>query len=469
MKPPRVVATAAPLVFFALALSTQGPHVAFAYGHGEGPELAHYVTSAQNVYVNVVQNDSLPAKDLARYTLPNNTSLVFTLHELPVKRTGLRTKHAPGRLLAVVESHVSLNTAALLKRAGAKILFFQEEASNQKSGGMWVIDIDTKGLTELAAEPRIFIEPIPTKETHRLKPPAPSKPKARSSSRLLGQPTLEPDPAKLLATVRDLSGEDNIIVDGKETRIVDRGNEAPRALAQSYMVDKFRALGLESETVCYTQGRYRGCNVVATLWGADRNEFVVFSAHLDSVRNKGADDDGSGSAALLEIARLYAGLAPRKTIRFLAFDQEELGLIGSKAYANALTAGSGDGKIAGVFQLDMIGYDSDGDFAIHTMDCGRADSLPLTSMLAETNTRLETQLKIVSGCTNRSDHASFWNKGIPATLVSENFFGGSGTRDDSNRCYHQACDTVDLLNIPYMTRIVKLVANAGWLYQEALP
>jgi hypothetical protein len=462
----------------AVALTSHRPSTALGYGHGESPELAHYVSSPQDVFVSVLPNGTLPSRDLARYALPGDTSLVFT-REAPrlapgVKRTWVRTKHQPGRLLAVVEGHASLDTPSLLQKAGARVVFFQGNRTKNPSAGLWVVDVDTRGLSALAAEPRLFIEPVPAQETKR--PPAVprlSKPAgvtpavpAGVATALSNLPVLEPESARLLATIRDLSGEDDVIVDGKETRIVDRGNDAPRALAQSYMVDKFRALGLEADTQCYTQGRYQGCNVVATLWGADRNEFVVFSAHLDSVRNKGADDDGSGSAALLEVARLYAGLSPRKSIRFLAFDQEELGLIGSKAYASGLTAGSGDGKIAGVFQLDMIGYDNDGDSAIHAMDCNRAESRPLTRALSETNARIGTSLKIVSACTNRSDHASFWNKGIPATLVSENFFGGEGTRDDSNRCYHQACDTVALLNVPYMNRIVKLVANAGWSFQE---
>ena len=66
-------------------------------------------------------------------------------------------------------------------------------------------------------------------------------------------------------------------------------------------------------------------------------------------------------------------------------------------------------------------------------------------------------------CTNRSDHASFWNKNIPATIVSESFFG-----NDGNRCYHQKCDTISLINVPYMTKIAKLVTNAGWRYMDSL-
>lgn len=464
MKTPPVAAA----LLTAVALAALLPRTALAYGHGESPGLDHFVSSAQEVFVSVVPNASLPAGDYGRFALPRDQSLVVSRTAPRSALTSVRTRREPGRLLALVEGHASLDTQALLRAAGARILYTHANGTSTGGAGVWVVDVDTRGLLGLTSEPRLFVEPISAKETRRPSPKGGTSFRTPDATSSMNAVTLEPEASRLLATIRELSGEDDVVVDGKETRIPDRGNEAPRALAQSYMVDKFRALGLETETKCYTQGWNRGCNVVATLWGADRSEFVVFGAHLDSVRNKGADDDGSGSAALLEIARLYAGLSPRKSIRFLAFDQEELGLIGSKAYASALTAGTGDGKIAGVFQMDMIGYDTDGDAAIHAMDCDRAESRPLTRTLAETNTRVGTGLKIVTACTNRSDHASFWNKGIPATIVSENFFGGSGTRDDSNRCYHQACDTVALLNVPYMTRIVKLVANAGWAFQDAL-
>jgi Zn-dependent M28 family amino/carboxypeptidase len=112
-----------------------------------------------------------------------------------------------------------------------------------------------------------------------------------------------------------------------------------------------------------------------------------------------------------------------------------------------------------VVQADMIGYDNNGDFAYHAMDCDRADSKPLTRVIDELNTNLSLGMKKVSACTNRSDHASFWNKNIPALILSENFFGG-----ESNPCYHQKCDTTDKINKEYMLKLATLQVNAALSY-----
>jgi hypothetical protein len=446
---------------FLLLAATLAPSAAWAFGHGRAPELSDFVRAPTRVEIALLPNAQLPNRDLARYAAGEGRSVVVTLAGQGLGRMAARThvvERVPGKLLAIFEGHPSLDVSTLLARAEARTVFAED--------GARVVSVDARGFALLAAEPRVFVEPIPTRESMRPKVEAPSINSTRARSEP-GGPAFEPDARRLEATVRELSGEDDVVIDGGRTRIPDRGNAGPRELAQKLMVDRFLQLGLEARTVCYDKPRYKGCNVEATLWGADRDAVVVFSAHLDSVRNKGADDDGSGSAALLEIARLFAEHAPRKSIRFLAFDQEELGLIGSKAYAEAFARTSP--RIEGVFQMDMIGYDADRDSAMHAMDCGRADSIPLTRAVSEANERLGTGLKVIPACTNRSDHASFWAKGVPATIVSENFFGDRATRPDDNRCYHKACDTVELIDFDYMTRIVKVVANAGWAFQDTLP
>ena len=92
----------------------------------------------------------------------------------------------------------------------------------------------------------------------------------------------------------------------------------------------------------------------------------------------------------------------------------------------------------------------------HAMDCDRPDSKPLTRVIDELNVNLALGMKKVSACTNRSDHASFWNKNIPALILSENFFGG-----DSNPCYHQKCDTMENINKEYLLRLATLQVNTA--------
>ena len=265
------------------------------------------------------------------------------------------------------------------------------------------------------------------------------------------------DGKALMQDIRFLSGIDPVIVDGQTLKIPERGSASSRDVTQRYLKSYFASLGLESNIRCYSAGFFnKGCNVEATQWGADTSKIVLFTAHLDSVNNKGADDDASGLAMMMEIAKALSKRSLGVSIRFVGFDQEELGLVGSKAYANGGSQEPNPPGIVGVFQTDMIAYDSDNDNAFHAMDCKRADSKPLTALLDTVNASLALGLKKVDACTNRSDHASFWNKNIPATVVSENFFGG-----DENKCYHQKCDTIDLINEAYFTKIVTLLANAA--------
>jgi len=90
------------------------------------------------------------------------------------------------------------------------------------------------------------------------------------------------------------------------------------------------------------------------------------------------------------------------------------------------------------------------------MDCDRPDSKPITRVIEELNMNLELNMKKVAACTNRSDHASFWNKNIPATIISENFFGG-----DDNPCYHKQCDSINIINKEYMLRLATLQVNTA--------
>lgn len=104
-------------------------------------------------------------------------------------------------------------------------------------------------------------------------------------------------------------------------------------------------------------------NVVATLPGSDPDRLVVLSGHYDSIPNArdpdpardapGANDDGSGTVAVLEAARLLGGLRPRATLVFLCVAGEEQGLLGSKAQAEAWKAAGKD--VEAMFTMDIVG------------------------------------------------------------------------------------------------------------------
>ena len=145
-------------------------------------------------------------------------------------------------------------------------------------------------------------------------------------------------------------------------------------------------------------------------------------------------------------------------ILFIAFDLEEKGLLGSKAYVKKLASENKLKNIAAVINIEMLGYDSDNDGAVHIIHCNENSSKSLYDAYWQSTRASGLKLKDVSACTNRSDHAPFWQKNVPAIVISQNFFGGDG-----NPCYHKSCDTVDNVNWEYIENntqaILDMVVN----------
>ncbi|MBI5851050.1 MAG: M20/M25/M40 family metallo-hydrolase [Planctomycetes bacterium] len=168
-----------------------------------------------------------------------------------------------------------------------------------------------------------------------------------------------------------------------------------------------------------------GPNVIAELPGTDlAHEIVMVGAHLDSIagssttRSPGADDNASGSAAVLEIARLFAAQNFRRTLRFAWWNAEEFGLIGSNAYATA-AASRGD-RITAYVNTDMNAYRASGDGV--DVDYVTNDSTPsLIALLSAATTTYVPALGVrtasLSGGT--SDHRSFFRFGFPAAFPFE--------------------------------------------------
>jgi Zn-dependent M28 family amino/carboxypeptidase len=140
----------------------------------------------------------------------------------------------------------------------------------------------------------------------------------------------------------------------------------------------------------------------------------------------------------------------------VAFDEEEIGLVGSRAYVSSLRSRGELAQLIGAINLEMLAYQSRDDGAFHVIDCEENESDRLAQVFRQIAAADgELGLRPERACTNRSDHASFWRAGIPAVVVSENFFGGDG-----NPCYHRSCDQFNRINISYLTRMTSLVARA---------
>ncbi len=181
-------------------------------------------------------------------------------------------------------------------------------------------------------------------------------------------------------------------------------------------------------------------NVTAVLPAAEGDtpgRFVIVGAHLDSVDTPGANDNGSGIAALLETARVAAGLSLPLEVRFMAFGAEEIGLDGSRAAAAALSAEAT--RCAGMINLDTIGM---GDtLMIYTTP---GSSFRFAGAVAETAERL--RIPFETGSSTASDHSSFARLGIPSVFLM---------REPTN-LYHTDMDTIETVDPAALEQAVRL-------------
>jgi photosystem II stability/assembly factor-like uncharacterized protein len=198
-------------------------------------------------------------------------------------------------------------------------------------------------------------------------------------------------------------------------------------------------------------------NVIATKYGTvDPDQQVVICGHMDDRSEisedyaPGADDNGSGTVAVIEAARIFAPHNFEKTIKFCLWTGEEQGLLGSAAYAEEAYARGDD--IIGVYNFDMIAWDgnSDGSVEFHT---GTSNpSIELGNALLEVvgDYSIELNADIITwGATGASDHASFWDYGYAAMLGIEDY------SSDFNPYYHTTGDNIDHIMEDYFTEYTK--------------
>jgi Zn-dependent M28 family amino/carboxypeptidase len=198
-------------------------------------------------------------------------------------------------------------------------------------------------------------------------------------------------------------------------------------------------------------------NVLAEKTGANDANVVMAGAHLDSVlAGPGINDNGSGSAAILETAVMVANLKPANTLRFAWWGAEESGLVGSTNYVNGLSAAEKD-RIALYLNFDMIGspnyiqmvYDSD-ESGFEAPVVVPPGSTAIEDLFESFYT-LRAEPYDDAEFSGRSDYQAFINNGIPSgglftgaevpkTAAQQAIWGGT-TGAQYDPCYHAACDT----------------------------
>ncbi|HEX6288679.1 MAG TPA: M28 family metallopeptidase [Herpetosiphonaceae bacterium] len=221
-------------------------------------------------------------------------------------------------------------------------------------------------------------------------------------------------------------------------------------------------------------------NVIAETPGGDPNRVIVIGAHLDSVsRGPGINDNGSGSAAILEVAKMFAQheRETRNKLRFIWFTAEELGLIGSTYYVNNLSQAE-RAKIQLNLNFDMIGspnfvrfvYDGNNSaFAPPNAQRGPAGSGAIEQVFLDyfASQGLAVAPTPFNG---RSDYGPFITNGIPAgglftgaegikSAAQAAVYGGTAGQQ-FDPCYHLACDTFDNNSNTALDQMSDAVAHA---------
>lgn len=226
------------------------------------------------------------------------------------------------------------------------------------------------------------------------------------------------------------------------------GDEAARA----HIVARFTCLGLVAAgdgggyQQAFTADGAPTANVVGYVAGTDpalARDVIVVGAHHDHLGDGllGANDNASGVAALLAVARAVAASPPRRTVAFVTFGGEELGLLGSQHFVAHLPAALPADRIVQYVNLDMIGSYS-ARKKVHAF--GAFAKRPARTVLA--SLRHPGLTVSLGGHSTRGDHASFCDLGIPYV-----FFWTSDPR-----CYHRRCDVVERVDVRHTAAIASL-------------
>ncbi|WP_323763138.1 M28 family metallopeptidase [Maricaulis sp.] len=236
-----------------------------------------------------------------------------------------------------------------------------------------------------------------------------------------------------------------------------RSSASERDIAADFLVAELERRGLAGERRTYHAPNvhplldlimppFTGVNVTATIPATRASApVIVLGAHYDSeAGSPGADDNGSGVAAVLTIAENLAA-EPRRdfAVILVLFDQEEEGKVGSAAYARQLLNAGVD--IHSMHSIDMAGWDSDGDGAIEI-------DAPDTWYPRYDRAARSMGIPIVRVTYDSSDHVSFRNHGIDAICLGEAF-----RLRDASPHRHRPTDTADTLNHDYLARNTRLM------------
>ena len=326
-------------------------------------------------------------------------------------------------------------------------------------GRKWILEMDDREIEELDGT-EFSHQPL-ARESRGWPSRAPSVAYDCSYDSLVDGLLGGTSQARWMDWIEKISGVENVLVDGSEYTIKSRYSSlmfAGSSIAKGYDFALQQAQSWNYDFAQLEEHSFTGTggqtwkNLVLTIPGQTTpNELVLLTGHMDSINPSntsdapGANDNGTGTATLFEAARLMRQYRFERTIKIIFFTGEEQGLVGSGAWVDDHPTNN----ILGVVNLDMFGWDGDGDrcFEIHagTMSASQDVADCYSASISSYGLGLLRDY-LTTGATDRSDHASFWQVGVGAIEIAENFFNdnlsGGCVGQDNNPGYHTASDTI---------------------------
>ncbi len=243
--------------------------------------------------------------------------------------------------------------------------------------------------------------------------------------------------------------------------------EAGYEKSLDFIKGKLDEAGFTTSVQEFTSGGAKGYNLVADWPGGDDGKVVMAGSHLDSVQaGPGINDNGSGSAAILEVALAVAkaDLQPAKHLRFAWWGDEEDGMVGSTHYVDSLASDEAS-KIDSYLNFDMLGSPNPGYFVYD-------DDPELEKVFTDWYAAKDITTEPETEGDGRSDHAPFKDAGV---RVGGLFSGAETTKSQAQAdqwggtageafdpCYHSACDTVSNIDDKALDLNTDAIAHAIW-------
>ena len=277
-------------------------------------------------------------------------------------------------------------------------------------------------------------------------------------------------PKQLVLTSKKLTmNKQQLVEDLKQIAILRHSKWDALGLMSTrvYLKEQLSLIG-KVEEHHFQEGSEKGINYILKLSGQNQKlDPMLIGAHYDGpIQSPGADDNASGVAALLELSRHWKENPPRRPIWMVSFDQEEWGLLGSKALSKELKAKGQKLKL--MVSLEMLAYTSDkqdyplpamkklygekGNFIALVANTGCAVMLP--GLASQMGKHVPTKvLPVLLGGdvlpdVRLSDHSPFWDQGYNAMMITDTSFL-------RNPHYHAPTDTVETLDLEFFSNVVK--------------